>query len=85
MLLGLDHHPFFFEGFVLHVEVIFSCRNTYTMKEGHIAHLMKMLETAYGTYIKPKSARDEQMKDIMNWTIECISHSDIITIFDIRR
>ena len=36
-------------------------------------------------YIFTESYRLEQLKNIMNWTVECIKHSDIITIFDIRR
>ena len=55
------------------------------MKQGHIAHLAKMLDEAYGVHLKNKSFRDAEMRQIMNWTIECISHADIITTFDIRR
>ncbi len=61
-------------------------RNSYTLKEGHIAHLMKMLTEAYGGYYKISEVeRDKNMRIFMNWTMECIRHSDIITIFDIRR
>ena len=38
-----------------------------------------MLETAYGN----KDPR--QLKYLMNWTLDCIRFSDIITTFDIRR
>ena len=35
--------------------------------------------------MNPESYKKQQLKNLVNWTIECISHSDIITIFDIRR
>ncbi len=44
-----------------------------------------MLDENYGAHMNPESYRKQQLKNLMNWTIECISHSDIITIFDIRR
>ncbi len=47
---------------------------------------MKMLTEAYGDYYKSSEAeREKNMRAIMNWTMECIRRSDIITIFDIRR
>ena len=39
----------------------------------------------YGGYYQDATSRDEAMKVIMNWTIECVSYSNIITLFDIRR
>ena len=46
---------------------------------------MQMLDTNYGVHMKPPSYKEEQLKNIMNWTIECVRYADIITIFDIRR
>ena len=61
-------------------------RNSYSLKEGHVAHLMAMLTENYGSYYKnDPEERDKQMKVIMNWVMECVRYSDIITIFDIRR
>ncbi len=61
-------------------------RNSYTLKEGHVAHLLHMLTEAFGGFYKEDIAeRDKNMKIFLNWTMECVRHSDIITIFDIRR
>lgn len=57
----------------------------YSLKEGHIDHLMRMLEVAYGTQWRLPDERKEGLKTVMNWTLECIRFSDILTIFDIRR
>ena len=51
------------------------------MKEGHVNHLEKMIGSAYHAN---KSNR-EQLKSVLNWTLECVRYSHIITIFDIRR
>ena len=43
-----------------------------------------MLESAYGhQWYGP--LKDEKLKSVMNWTLECIKQSDYLTIFDIRR
>ena len=46
---------------------------------------MEMLKKNYGTYYLDPVKRAEGMKEIMNWTLECVSYSNIITLFDIRR
>lgn len=63
----------------------FFIRDTYTLKEGHILHLEEMMKKNFGGYYNDPVSRDEAMKVIMNWTIECVSYSNIITLFDIRR
>ncbi len=55
------------------------------MKEGHIAHLMKMLKESYRTLYKTQKQLEDGIKEVMNWLTECIRYSNIITIFDIRR
>lgn len=59
--------------------------NSYTLKEGHVSHLMKMLDKEYGAKMGKAPDKEQQLQGIMNWTLECIRYSDIITIFDIRR
>lgn len=56
-------------------------RGTYSLKEGHINHLEKMIGSAYHA----SKTNREQLKSVLNWTLECVRYSDIITIFDIRR
>ena len=46
---------------------------------------MEMLKKNYGTYYLDPVKRAEGLKEIMNWTLECVSYSNIITLFDIRR
>ena len=58
------------------------------MKEGHIAHLSRMIEKSYlGTMktSKEESNVNEKLQDILDWVMDCVRHFDIITIFDIRR
>jgi len=38
-------------------------RNTYTLKEGHVNHLMKMMENAFGIYFKG-STQEEMRKTL---------------------
>ena len=54
------------------------------MKEGHIEHLNKMLDLAYG-HQWSGDMKNEKLKSVMNWTLECVKQSDYLTIFDIRR
>ena len=56
-------------------------RGTYSLKEGHVNHLEKMIGSAYHA----SKTNREQLKSVLNWTLECVRYSDIITIFDIRR
>jgi hypothetical protein len=48
---------------------------------------MAMLDVAYGAQFTRggEAVKKEGLKSVMNWTMECIRFSDIITIFDIRR
>lgn len=57
----------------------------YSLKEGHLAELYKMIDEAYGKYLTNPTVKDKEMKTVMNWLIECVRYSDIITTFDIRR
>ena len=41
-----------------------------------------MIRNSYGGANK---TNEELLKSVMNWTLECVRYSDIITIFDIRR
>ena len=45
----------------------------------------RMLEAAYGAGYKTEHEKSEGLKSIMNWTLECVRYSNIITTFDIRR
>lgn len=45
-----------------------------------------MIEAAYGVHMTgSKKYIKDTMQEVMEWTMDCIAHSDIITIFDIRR
>ena len=44
-----------------------------------------MLEVAYGAGYKSEKAKVDGLKSVMNWTLECVRYSNIITTFDIRR
>ena len=68
--------------------------NEYKLREGHIAHVYQMAEAAYGAQYKNKDGKsttysnekkEEQLQEVVAWTLECIARNDIITIFDIRR
>ena len=41
-----------------------------------------MIRNAYGGNY---TTNEELLKSVMNWTLECVRYSNIITIFDIRR
>ena len=60
------------------------CSGGYSLKEGHIDHLNKMLDRAYG-HQWTGDLKTEKLKSVMNWVLECIKESDCLTIFDIRR
>lgn len=60
-------------------------RGKYSLKEGHIKRLMNMLELAYGGFYKTEQEKVQGLKSIMNWVLECVHYSDILTTFDIRR
>ena len=55
------------------------------LMEGHIKQLRKMVERTYCSKFKNKRFRRNLLEEIMNWVLECIRYSDIITTFDIRR
>ena len=42
---------------------------------------MNMLDHEYGTYVKAADQKKIMLQNIMNWTMECIRYSDIITIY----
>ena len=65
----------------LNLTLFSQLRGTYSLKEGHVNHLEKMIGSAYHA----NKTNREQLKSVLNWTLECIRYSDIITIFDIRR
>ena len=44
-----------------------------------------MLEVAYASGYKSEKAKVDGLKSVMNWTLECVRYSNIITTFDIRR
>ena len=56
--------------------------------------MYQMAEAAYGGQYKNKDGKsttysnekkEQQIQEVVAWTIECIARNDIITIFDIRR
>ena len=59
----------------------------YKLYEGHLVKLRQMVEAAYGNSkkFKNKKARRLALEEIMNWVLECITYSEIIIPFDIRR
>jgi hypothetical protein len=45
-----------------------------------------MVDAAYGAYSKnDPSKHDQNIQEVLGWTLECIAHNNLITIFDIRR
>ena len=44
-----------------------------------------MLDIAYGGLYGGSNDKSSALKQVMNWILECVRHSDIITTFDIRR
>ena len=53
-----------------------------------------MAEAAYGSQYKRvdgksttynEEKKEQQIQEVVAWTLECIARNDIITIFDIRR
>ena len=57
----------------------------YCLKEGHVKHLEKMLEESYKDRLGNTQRGKENKKLFMNWIIDVVRHSDLITVFDIRR
>ena len=58
----------------------------YSLKEGHVKHLEKMIEESYRDRINPNTERGKSNKKLfMNWVIDVVRLSDLITVFDIRR
>ena len=60
----------------------------YKLKEGHVEQLKIMIQEAYGGTVKNKKYTSYQKKDlktILQWVLECVQYSDIITLIDIRR
>ena len=55
----------------------------YTMKQGHLKRIEQMLEESFSDRLQGEVGK-ERKKTTMNWIIECIHHSDLITVFDIR-
>lgn len=44
-----------------------------------------MIDQAYGLELKNPKFKEQKLKSVMNWTLECVRYSDILTTFDIRR
>jgi len=44
-----------------------------------------MIDEAYGKFMTDRALKEKEMGTIMNWLVECIRYSDLITTFDIRR
>ena len=60
----------------------------YKLKEGHVEQLKVMIKEAYGAHVKNEkytAYQKKDMKTILQWVLECVQYSDIITLFDIRR
>ena len=54
------------------------------LKEGHVKHLEVMLEEAYSSRLQGERG-EENRKMFMNWIIDVVRCSDMITVFNIRR
>ena len=55
----------------------------FTLKEGHIKHIENMLEESYADRLADNTGESKK-KMYMNWVMEVIRYSDLITVFDIR-
>ena len=53
------------------------------MKEGHVKHIENMIEENYADRIHGKGKGNKKL--FMNWVMEVVKHSDLITVFDIKR
>ena len=56
----------------------------WALKEGHIKHLEVMLEEAYSSRLQGQRG-EENRKMFMNWIIDVVGYSDMITVFNIKR
>ena len=62
--------------------VFFSKSSEYKLKEGHIEKIKEMID---GPQLGDKECDRKETRIILKWVLECVSYSDIITLFDIRR
>ena len=68
-----------------HNKFYVSDASEYKLREGHIQELKNMIETSYGSYSAKDGYGRKELRRILKWVFGCISCSDIITLFDIRR
>ena len=55
----------------------------FTLKEGHVKHIEQMMQESFADRLVGEIGVTRK-KNFMNWVIECIRYSDLITVFDIR-
>ena len=54
----------------------------YSLREGHIRHIETMLEESFGDKLT-RELTVTRKKKFMTWIMECVSYSNLITVFDI--
>ena len=55
----------------------------FTLKEGHVKHIEAMLDESYADRLTDSNGESKK-KMYMNWVMEVIRYSDLITVFDIK-
>ena len=55
----------------------------YKLKQGNIQHIQAMLRESFADRIRGEEG-EKRMKTFVNWVLECVRYSDLISVFDIR-